>query len=129
MVRRSSTSGWCCYPRRRFKNLSRTRDFIEPSRTLRVETSFTVSVACRCLGVRFAAFVGPPRDLVALRFGAIPLLPVLRRWSVQRSDGAVEDGECYVVGSCSCPRSRPGYRPGADCRSGRRIWARRQGRI
>ncbi len=21
----------------------------------------------------------------------------------------VEDGGCYVVGSCRCPRSRPGY--------------------
>ncbi len=38
--------------------------------------------------------------------------PVLRRWSVQRSDGAVEDGGRYVVNSCRCPRSRqsrPGY--------------------
>ena len=24
----------------------------------------------------------------------------------------VEDGGCYVVGSCRCPRSRPGYLPG-----------------
>ncbi len=23
----------------------------------------------------------------------------------------VEDGGCYVVGSCRCPRSRPGYLP------------------
>ncbi len=82
------------YPRRCFENLSRTRDFIEPSRTLRVDTSLTVSVACGCLGARFAAFFGPARGLVALRFAAIPLLPapVLRRRSVQRSDGALEDG-------------------------------------
>ncbi len=29
----------------------------------------------------------------------------------------VEDGGCYVVGSCRCPRSRPGYLPAlADAR-------------
>ncbi len=100
LVRRSFASGWCRYPRRRFKNLSRTRDFIEPSRTLRVDTSLTVSVACSRLGARFAAFFGPARGLVALRFGAIPLLPapVVRQRIVQRSDGAVEDSGCSAAG-------------------------------
>ena len=34
---------------------------------------------------------------------------VLRRKSVQLRDGMVEDGECYVVGSCNYPRSRPNH--------------------
>ena len=78
------------YPRSRFK----TRDFIEPSRTPRVDTSLTVPVACSRLGARFAAFFDPARGLGALRFAAIPLLPdlALRCRSVQRSDGVVENG-------------------------------------
>ena len=71
-----------------------------------MDTSLIVSVACSRFGARFAAFFGPARGLVALRCAAIPLLPapVLRRRSVQRSDGAVEDGGGSAAGF---PRRAP----------------------
>ncbi len=112
-VRFSFASGWCRYAPSRFKKASRTRDFIEPSRTPRVDASSTGLGACGRLETRLVAFFASARGLGALRFAAIPLPPhqALRRRSVQPSDGAVETARATW-----CPRER-GTSPSRDTRS------------